>query len=87
MVSDSVFVSTMTLNGGTVTVNSGSGATFTQTVAAGVQSFQVPMSAGVQSFKLVTNSGLTASGSSNVTVSDNCWNGIYNYNFHSGTVA
>lgn len=82
-----MFVSTMTTNGGTVTVHSGSGAVFTETVAPGVQTFQVPMSAGVQSFQLATNAGLNAQGASEVKVTDSCWNGIYNYNFHSGTVA
>jgi ligand-binding sensor protein len=63
----------MTSNGGTVIVNSGSGNPFIQTVQAGVQTFEVPMQVGEQRFQLLTNAGLSAGGSSNVTVTDSCW--------------
>lgn len=73
MVEDVLFVSTMTTNGGTVIVNSGGNAVFTQTVQAGVQTFKVPMGVGEQKFQLLSNSGVSATGISNVTVSNSCW--------------
>lgn len=87
MVDDMLFVATMTTNGGTVTVHSGDQPVWTQTVEAGVQMVRVPLGVGTQSFKLESNAGLTANGHSSVLVSDQCWKGIYNFNFHSGTVA
>ncbi|GFZ45004.1 glucan endo-1,3-alpha-glucosidase [Saitozyma sp. JCM 24511] len=83
---DSVFVTAMTISGGTVTVTSGSNAAVTTTVDAGVQIFQVPMGVGTQSFSFQTNSGGSGSGSGNVSISADCWNGNYNYNFHSGSI-
>lgn len=70
---DSVFVTAMTISGGTVTVTSGSNAAVTTTVDSGVQTFQVPMGVGTQSFSFQTNSGGSGSGSGNVTISADCW--------------
>lgn len=70
---DSVFVTAMTISGGTVTVTSGSNAAVTTTVGAGVQIFQVPMGVGTQSFSFQTNSGGSGSGSGNVSISADCW--------------
>ncbi|RXK40038.1 hypothetical protein M231_02678 [Tremella mesenterica] len=84
-VSDAVFVATMTKSGGTVTVNSG-GSSSTHTVSAGVQVFQVPMNIGSQQISIQTSSGASGSGTGNITVSGDCWGGIYNYNFHSEAI-
>ncbi|ORX37242.1 glycoside hydrolase [Kockovaella imperatae] len=86
-VADSVFVATVTKNGAMVTVTSGDNAPVTQKVSGGIQIFQVPMSAGDQQFSMKTSWGMSTSGSSNVTVLDTCWNGIYNFDFHSGTLS
>ena len=84
---DSVFVATMTKNGGQVTVTSGDNTAVTTVVDGGVQVFQVPMAAGQQAFSFQTSSQPgTATGSSNLTVLDTCWNGIYNFNYHSGVI-
>ena len=72
-VEDSVFVATMTTQGGSVTVNSGSNAAYTMQVDAGVQIFQVPMGVGQQAFKFQTTAGKSGSGTSNVSVLDTCW--------------
>ncbi|KAL7420747.1 hypothetical protein Q5752_004699 [Cryptotrichosporon argae] len=85
-VSDTVFVTTLTSSGGSFTATSGSNAAFSQTVAAGVQIFEVPMAAGTQTFSFTTAQG-TASATSNITVSSGCWNGEYNFNFHAGEIA
>ncbi|WWD18650.1 hypothetical protein CI109_103103 [Kwoniella shandongensis] len=85
-VSDTIFVAVMTKSGGTVTVTSGSNAPVTQDVAAGVQMVEVPMGVGKQQFELKSTGGGSGSGSSTVDISSDCWNGIYNFNFHSGTV-
>lgn len=87
MVEDVVFVATMTKSGGTVNVQSGSQPATQHTVEAGVQVFQVPMGVGIQQFSFQTAQGKTGGGSSNVSVTDTCWNGIYNFNFHSGSIA
>lgn len=85
-VADSVFVAAMTKSGGTVTVTSGSNAAVTKTVAAGIQVIEVPMGAGEQQFKITPTGGSELSGTGNITVSADCWNGIYNFNFASGSV-
>lgn len=83
---DAVFVAAATQSGGTVTVTSGSNAPVTSSVAAGIQVFQVPMGVGAQSFKLTTSTGKSGTATSNVTISADCWNGIYNFNYHSGLI-
>ncbi|KAK8858755.1 hypothetical protein IAR55_002984 [Kwoniella newhampshirensis] len=84
--SDTVFVATMTKAGGTVKVISGSNAPFTQQVAAGVQMIEIPMGVGKQSFEFTTSGGGSVNGDSSIEVSADCWNGIYNFNYHSGTI-
>lgn len=85
-VDDVVFVATMLTEPASITVTSGSNAAVTQTVEAGVQMLSVPMGVGTQQFSIVTNSGKKGSATPNITVSDECWNGIYNYNYNSGSI-
>lgn len=85
-VEDVVFVTAMSRNGATVVVQSGKETPYQYTVPKGVHTFKVKMAPGVQQFLIETDAG-RAAGAANVTVSDQCWNGIYNYNFHSGIVS
>jgi glucan endo-1,3-alpha-glucosidase len=102
MLDDSVFVTVLSRHGGTVTVTSGNNAPSTHHVPAGSHAFSVPMGVGKQVFKFQAKDGPTKEGTSTVDISDQCWvshagrrllvivligqNGIYNYNFHSGSV-
>jgi glucan endo-1,3-alpha-glucosidase len=73
MVSDSIFVSTFTKSGGSITVTSGSNAPVTTKVSAGVQMVEIPMGVGIQSFQMQTADGKSVGGSGNVSISDGCW--------------
>ncbi|KAK4688116.1 glucan endo-1,3-alpha-glucosidase, partial [Tremellales sp. Uapishka_1] len=86
-VSDTVFVAAQTKSGGSVTVTSGNNSPVTQPVGPGVTMLQVPMGVGPQTFEFTPTGGAKASATGNVTISDQCWNGIYNFNFHSGVVS
>ncbi|WVO18102.1 hypothetical protein L204_105804 [Cryptococcus depauperatus] len=83
---DTVFVSTQTKEGGLVKITSGNNPPVVQTVDAGVQMIEVPMSVGQQTFEFVTWHGGHGQSTSNVSVIDTCWNGIYNFNYHSGSI-
>ncbi|ORY25953.1 glycosyl hydrolase family 71-domain-containing protein [Naematelia encephala] len=85
-VEDAVFVATMTKSGGSVTITSGSNAPVQQTVKAGVDMVSVPMVPGQVSVQFTTTSGGSGSATSNITVSTECWNGIYNFNFNTGSI-
>lgn len=85
-VKDSVFVAAMTKNGGSIKVTSGDKAAVTLEAKAGVDVFEVPMGVGKQAFELTTSGG-SATGTGNQTIDAGCWNGIYNFNFYSGTIA
>jgi len=86
LVDDVVFVGTWTQNGASVTVTSGSAGPVTETVAAGVQVFSVPMGIGQQEFSITTPAGKTGSATSSISISPGCWNGIYNFNYNSGSI-
>ncbi|KAL0240570.1 hypothetical protein I308_106367 [Cryptococcus tetragattii IND107] len=83
---DTVFVATMTKSGGTVKVTSGNNQAVVQQLEAGVQMIEVPMGVGEQTFEFVTFQGGYGKTTSNVTISADCWNGIYNFNYHSGSI-
>ncbi|BEI83295.1 hypothetical protein CcaverHIS002_0311630 [Cutaneotrichosporon cavernicola] len=89
LVKDSVFVAAMTKSGGTLKVTSGGNAPVSLEAKGGVDVFEVPMGVGEQSFELTTTGG-SASGKSNLTISDQCWESrlgkVYNYNFYSGVL-
>jgi glucan endo-1,3-alpha-glucosidase len=85
MVSDEVFIATMTKNGGSFTATSGGNAAVSFEAAAGVQVFRVPMGVGEQSFTF-TAAGQSGMGNSSVPISSECWNGVYNFNYHSGSI-
>nr|XP_019045434.1 hypothetical protein I302_05824 [Kwoniella bestiolae CBS 10118]OCF24364.1 hypothetical protein I302_05824 [Kwoniella bestiolae CBS 10118] len=73
IVSDSIFVTTMTKLGGTLKVTSGSNQPVMKLVEPGVQSIEVPMGAGKQVFEFSTLSGGYQKGEATVDVSDQCW--------------
>ncbi|ODN73979.1 hypothetical protein L202_07473 [Cryptococcus amylolentus CBS 6039] len=83
---DTVFVSTMTQWGGIIKVTSGNSSPVIRYVEQGVQMVEVPMATGAQSFEFVTFKGGFGRTTSNVTVTDECWNGIYNYNYNAGSI-
>lgn len=83
---DTVFVSTMTKSGGIVKVTSGGNQAVVQQVDAGVQMIEVPMGVGEQIFEFTTFQGGYGKTTSNLTISADCWNGIYNFNYHSGSI-
>ncbi|WVQ73398.1 hypothetical protein IAR50_002970 [Cryptococcus sp. DSM 104548] len=83
---DTVFVSTMTQWGGIVKVTSGSNAPVVQYVEKGSQVVEVPMAVGAQEFEFITFKGGFGRTTSNITVTDECWNGIYNFNYNAGSV-
>ncbi|KIR70458.1 mutanase [Cryptococcus deuterogattii CA1014] len=83
---DTVFVAAMTKSGGTVKVTSGNNQAVVQRLDAGVQMIEVPMGVGEQTFEFVTFQGGYGKTTSNVTISADCWNGIYNFNYHSGSI-
>lgn len=83
---DTVFVSTMTQSGGIVKVTSGGNHAVVQQVDAGVQMIEVPMGVGEQTFEFITFQGGYGKTTSNVKISADCWNGIYNFNYHSGSI-
>ncbi|WVQ85054.1 hypothetical protein IAT38_007218 [Cryptococcus sp. DSM 104549] len=83
---DTVFVTAFTKAGGIVKITSGSNLPVIKKVDKGAQMFEVPMGVGEQKFEFVTFSGGFRSAASNVTVSADCWNGNYNFNYHSGSV-
>lgn len=85
--SDSVFVATMSKAGGSFTVTSGSNAAVTQKVEAGINVFEVPMAVGQQKFEYTPTGGSAMSGAGNVTVSADCWNGVYNFNMAAGKLS
>jgi len=85
MVADEVFVATMTKNGGSFTATSGGNAAVTHEAGAGVQVFGVPMGVGEQSFTF-TAAGQSGNGVSTIPISAECWNGVYNFNYHSGSI-
>ncbi|ODN93422.1 hypothetical protein L198_05287 [Cryptococcus wingfieldii CBS 7118] len=83
---DTVFVSTMTQWGGVIKVTSGNSLPVIRYVEQGVQMVEVPMGVGAQSFEFVSFKGGFGRTTSNVTVTDECWNGIYNYNYNAGSI-
>ena len=85
MVADEVFVATMTKNGGSFTAISGGNAPVIHSAAPGVQIFRVPMGVGAQDFTF-TAAGQSGYGNSSVPISADCWNGVYNFNYHSGSI-
>nr|XP_018262177.1 uncharacterized protein I303_05193 [Kwoniella dejecticola CBS 10117]OBR84335.1 hypothetical protein I303_05193 [Kwoniella dejecticola CBS 10117] len=94
IVSDSIFVTTMTKLGGTVKITSGNNQPVLKIVKAGVDSVQIPMGAGKQVFEFFTLTGGYKKGEATVDISDKCWvpksgsnsTGIYNYNYHAGVL-
>jgi glucan endo-1,3-alpha-glucosidase len=85
MVADEVFVATMTKNGGSFTATSGGNGGVTHEAAAGVQIFRIPMGVGEQKFTF-TAGGQSEDGTSSIPISADCWNGVYNFNYHSGSI-
>lgn len=84
-VKDVVFVSVMTKNGGKVKVTSGDKRVVELDAKPGVQMFEVHMGLGKQTFELTTAAG-SKSGTGEVEIKKECWNGNYNYNFYAGSV-
>ncbi|WWC70915.1 uncharacterized protein I206_104867 [Kwoniella pini CBS 10737] len=86
IVSDTVFVTTFTKLGGVIKVTSGKNKPVLKTVKPGVQSIEIPMGVGKQVFEFFTLTGGYKKGESKLDISDKCWTGIYNYNYHAGVL-
>lgn len=72
MVSDEVFVATMTKNGGSFTVTSGGNSVVTNTAGPGVQVFRIPMGVGEQKFSFTTGGG-SGDDTASIPISADCW--------------
>nr|XP_018259199.1 uncharacterized protein I303_08127 [Kwoniella dejecticola CBS 10117]OBR81357.1 hypothetical protein I303_08127 [Kwoniella dejecticola CBS 10117] len=87
MAADSVFVAALTTGPATITVTIGGVASSQSVDGAGVHTLAFAMSVGSVAFQMEVDGGGSATGKGAIEISDQCYNGVYNFNVLAGTAA